>query len=98
MAQKKKAAKAVTPSQKKRIQAALGGLETKLIANYKKVAGKNWKKESTKYKKTVKKNVAQAKKRIEVEVRKNPAGATIAAAVLGAVAGAILMSKLKRKD
>ena len=96
MATKKK----VTPGQRHSISKAISGIESKLVENYNGIArmsGNDWKKESSKYKQKVKKNVAAAKRKIEAEVRKNPAGATVAAAILGAIAGAIIMSKLKKK-
>ncbi|MFH0862398.1 MAG: hypothetical protein V1875_05135 [Candidatus Altiarchaeota archaeon] len=86
----------VSAEQKKRIQKALSDVETKLLNNYKSISkgsGKTVVKETKK----LKKNIGKARKRIEVEVRKNPAGAAVAAAVLGAVAGAIIMSRLKKR-
>ena len=100
MAAKKKAKALKKPivsaEQRKRIQKALNEVEAKLVNNYKslsKGSGKSVVQETKK----LKKNIGKARKRIEVEVKKNPAGATVAAAVLGAVAGAILMSKLKKR-
>jgi len=93
---KKSASKVLTAEQRKRIQVALKGFEAKAMKNYQQVAklsGKNWKTQS----KVARKNILQAKKRIEVEVRKNPAGATMAAALIGAVAGALIYSQLKRR-
>jgi hypothetical protein len=100
MATKKKAKaavkKVVTAEQKKKIEKAFKNVEAKLLTNYKNLSagsGKSLGKEAKK----IRQNIGKAKKRVEVEVRKNPAGATIAAAVLGALAGAIIMSKLKKK-
>jgi len=101
MAKKKVAKKNVlTKAQKDRIKRAVKDAEKKMMANYKKavkLSGRDWSKESVKYRRIVKRNVAKASKRIEVEVRKNPAGAAVAAAAIGAVAGAFLMSMMKRR-
>jgi hypothetical protein len=104
MAAKKKAKNAakkiLTEAQRKKIKSAIQNAEDKVIANYKKAAGMSgadWKKQSTKVKAKVKKDMARAKARVEAEVRKNPAGATVAAAAIGALVGALVMSKLKRR-
>jgi hypothetical protein len=96
MAAKKKPAKKLSPVDKTRIQKALKNVEDKLLINYKsaaKVSGKSLAGGTKK----LKANFSKAKKKIEVEVRKNPAGATVAAAVLGAIAGAFIMSKMRKK-
>ena len=100
MVLKRKSSKKLSEKHKSRIRTAIKKAEDKLMANYKKVSGmtgEDWKKASKKYRLHVKKDMAKARKRIDSEVRKNPEGATIAAAVIGALAGAIIMSKLKRK-
>jgi hypothetical protein len=96
---KKAAIAVISAQQKAKINKALKSVEDKILTNYRSAAkssGKAGKSISTETKK-VKKHLAVAKKRIEVEVRKNPAGATVAAAVLGAIAGALLMNKLKKR-
>jgi hypothetical protein len=97
MAAKKKAkGKSLSKNQKEKIQTALKKVETNLLSGYKSVAsssGKSLSKGSVK----IKKDLSRARKKIEAEVKKNPAGAAVAAAVLGAVAGALLMSKLRKK-
>jgi hypothetical protein len=93
---KKAAVKVISASQREKINKALKSVENRILTNYKSaasVSGKSISKETKK----VKKSLAVAKKRIEGEVRKNPAGATVAAAILGAVAGALIMSKLKKR-
>jgi len=97
---KKKAKKTISPNQKKKLQSALNGLEQKLVTNYKNVAGmsrNDWRKQSKTYHAKVKKQVAAARRKVEAHVRKNPAQATLAAAILGAVAGAVIMSKLRKR-
>jgi len=84
-----------------KVKSAILKTEKKLIENYRKVAkmsGEDWKKSSKKYSAKVKKDMAKASRRINTEIKKNPAGATIAAAVIGALAGAIIMSKLRKKN
>ncbi len=90
----------IAPAQKKKIQKTLSDMEAKIIANYEKavkMSGADWKKESKKFKKIAKKDAAFARKKIESEIRKNPAGAAVAAAAVSAVAGAFLMSVLRKK-
>jgi len=95
-ANKAKAKKIITEAQKKKIRATIKNAEEKLITNYRKIAGISGK-DLAKAKVKVKKNMAKAKKRIEAAIRKNPAGAAVAAAAMGALVGALLMSKVKRK-
>ena len=92
--------KKLSAKHKNKVKAAITNAEKKLVENYKKVAsmsGEDWRKVSGKYKAKVSKDMGKARKRIDGEIRKNPEGATIAAAVIGALAGAIIMSKLRRK-
>ncbi len=96
MATKKNAKGKLTAVEKNKIKKALNDVEKKLVTNYRnvaKVSGANL----TKGTKKIKADLTKAKKKIDVEIRKNPAGATIAAAVLGAIAGAVVMSKLRKK-
>jgi len=96
MAKKRNTKGKLTAAQKNKIKKALSDVEKKLVSNYKNIAkasGASLNKGTRK----IKADLTKAKRRIDSEVRKNPAGATIAAAVLGAIAGAVLMSKLKKK-
>jgi hypothetical protein len=94
---KKKAAKPiVSAEQKQRITKAIADVEKKLVTNYQamsKISGKSFGKESKK----VKANLSKAKKTIEIQVRKNPAAAAAVAAALGVIAGAVIMSQIKKK-
>ncbi len=85
----------VTAEQRKRIQKAFNNVEAKLVRNYKNLNVKS--KDLNRETKKLKTNIKKARKRVEAEVKKNPAGATAAAAILGALAGAILVSKLRKK-
>jgi ElaB/YqjD/DUF883 family membrane-anchored ribosome-binding protein len=92
----KKPEKKLTAVDRKKVESALGNMEKKLLENYRSAvtaSGKSWSKESQK----VKKKIAAAKKKVEGNIKKNPAAAVTVAAVLGAIAGAVIMSKLKKK-
>ncbi|MFH1055475.1 MAG: hypothetical protein V1744_05215 [Candidatus Altiarchaeota archaeon] len=101
MASKKKVTrKVLTLAQKTRIKNAIKNAEKKLVENYQKavkMSGKDWKKQAGKYRNIAKKNVQKAGRRIETEVRRNPAGAALASAAIGAIVGAFVMSKLKKR-
>ena len=100
MAVKKKAARKVSGKHKGKVNEAIKKAEDQIIANYKKVSsmsGEDWKKASQKYKKHVRQDMSKVKKRVDAEIKKNPAGAAVAAAIIGALAGAIIMSKLRKK-
>ncbi|MCX6695104.1 MAG: hypothetical protein NTU61_02245 [Candidatus Altiarchaeota archaeon] len=94
------ASKKVSAKHKNKIGAAIKSAEQKLVDNYKKVShmsGEDWRKVSKKYKEKAKKDMAQARKKVNTAIRKNPEGATIAAAIIGAIAGALIMSKLRKR-
>ena len=93
-------AKKLLKNHKNRISSAINNTEKKLIENYKNVAkmsGEDWSKAGKKYTTKVKKDMGKVRKRVNTEIKKNPEGATIAAAIIGALAGAIIMSKLRKK-
>jgi ElaB/YqjD/DUF883 family membrane-anchored ribosome-binding protein len=99
---KKRAGKKTTMNKghKKNIRNAVKNAENKIMANYKKavsLSGRDWSRESKKYRKIVKRDMAKAHKKIETAVKKNPAGAAVAAAAVGAIAGALLMSVIKKR-
>lgn len=100
MAVKKKAKKdSLTEEQKKKIKIAIKKAEDKVIANYRTAAaisGADWDKLSKHVKAKVKKDMAKAEAQIENEVSKNPNAATVVAAAIGAIAGVIVLSELKR--
>ena len=85
---------------KNKVGIAISATEKKLLENYKKVAsmsGEDWKKVSGKYKTQVRRDMSKARKRINTTIKNNPEKATIAAAVIGALAGALIMSKIRKK-
>ncbi len=93
----KKDNKKLTAVEKQRVEKALRNVEDRLVEGYRSAAANVSGKSLRNGTKKIKANVSKARKRIEAEVKKNPAGATVAAAVLGAIAGALIVSKLKKR-
>lgn len=99
---KKKAVKSelLSDAQKKKIEASIKRMEEQMLTHYEsivKLSGKDWGKEKLVYEKKVKAEAKKAQKKIEGEIKKNPAKAAVVAAGVTAVAGAFLLSMLKKK-
>jgi ElaB/YqjD/DUF883 family membrane-anchored ribosome-binding protein len=90
----------LSSANEKRIRAALASIETKIVDNYKKavlLSGKDWEKEKIKYAQAAKKDIEVAKAKIEKEIKNDPKKAVAIAAVVGALAGAVMTSCIRKK-